>query len=164
MLADDNFATVVAAVEEGRSVLSNVGKLLRYLLTSSIGEVMTKFFDVLMADVIGMGPDGSGSVVLPLLATHIPWIDRVTDGAPAVALRGNPVDDAIMRVPPRPRGRWSGRHERTGVGQARNKAQGRGPARGGISRDSGPGADLPSRRGAVPATASRKEACPAGVV
>jgi Ca2+-transporting ATPase len=104
VLADDNFATIVAAVEEGRAIFSNIRKFLRYLLSSNIGEVMTMFFGVLLADVIGLVPDGTGGVVLPLLATQILWINLVTDGAPALALGVDPTDKGLMTVPPRPRG------------------------------------------------------------
>ncbi|PVE23731.1 calcium-translocating P-type ATPase, PMCA-type [Microvirga sp. KLBC 81] len=104
VLADDNFATIVAAVEEGRAIFSNIRKFLRYLLSSNIGEVMTMFFGVLLADVIGLVPDNAGGVVLPLLATQILWINLVTDGAPALALGVDPAEREIMEVPPRPRG------------------------------------------------------------
>ncbi len=103
VLADDNFATIVAAVEEGRAIFSNIRKFLRYLLSSNIGEVMTMFFGVLLADAIGLTEDGSGGVVLPLLATQILWINLVSDGAPALALGVDPGDEGLMNEPPRPR-------------------------------------------------------------
>ena len=101
VLADDNFATIVAAVEEGRAIFSNIRKFLRYLLSSNIGEVMTMFFGVLLASVIGLTAEGAGAIVLPLLATQILWINLVTDGAPALALGVDPADAGLMNVPPR---------------------------------------------------------------
>jgi Ca2+-transporting ATPase len=103
VLADDNFATIVAAVEQGRAIFANIRKFLRYLLSSNLGEVMTMFFGVLLADVIGLAPS-SGSVLLsPLLATQILWINLVTDGAPALALGIDPAEAGMMTKPPRPR-------------------------------------------------------------
>jgi Ca2+-transporting ATPase len=103
VLTDDNFASIVAAVEEGRSIFSNIRKFLRYLLSSNIGEVMTMFFGVLLAKVIGLEGQNDG-VVLPLLATQLLWINLVTDGAPALALGVDPADPDLMNRPPRPRG------------------------------------------------------------
>jgi len=102
VLADDNFATIVAAVEEGRNIFSNIRKFLRYLLASNIGEVMTMFFGVLLAHVIGLKGQAD-TVVLPLLATQLLWINLVTDGAPALALGVDPAEERIMEIPPRPR-------------------------------------------------------------
>jgi Ca2+-transporting ATPase len=114
VLADDNFASIVAAVEEGRTIFSNIRKFLRYLLSSNLGEVMTMFFGVLLARVIGLHAEGS-PVVLPLLATQLLWINLVTDGAPALALGLDPSDPRAMTRAPRPRGEgvitrrmWSG--------------------------------------------------------
>ncbi|PIP00705.1 cation-translocating P-type ATPase [Pleomorphomonas carboxyditropha] len=104
VLADDNFASIVAAVEEGRAIYANIRKFLRYLLSSNIGEVMTMFFGVLLAEAIGLTAAGGGGFVLPLLATQILWINLVTDGAPALALGVDPADAGVMRQPPRPRG------------------------------------------------------------
>jgi Ca2+-transporting ATPase len=105
ILADDNFATIVAAVEEGRAIFSNIRKFLRYLLSSNIGEVMTMFFGVLLAGALGLsGAADDGGLVLPLLATQILWINLVTDGAPALALGVDPADTRTMTEPPRPRG------------------------------------------------------------
>jgi magnesium-transporting ATPase (P-type) len=94
VLADDNFASIVAAVEEGRAVFANIRKFLRYLLSSNTGEVMTMFFGVLLARQIGLDVGGD-AVVLPLLATQILWINMVTDGPPALALGVDPADDGL---------------------------------------------------------------------
>lgn len=104
VLADDNFATIVAAVEEGRAIFANIRKFLRYLLSSNVGEVMTMFFGVLLAEQLGLVPAGGSGVVLPLLATQILWINLVTDGAPALALGLDPPHPGLMAEPPRPRG------------------------------------------------------------
>jgi len=103
VLADDNFASIVAAVEEGRAIFANIRKFLRYLLSSNIGEVLTMFFGVLLARQIGLNVEGGG-VVLPLLATQILWINLVTDGLPALALGVDPADEGLMQQPPRPVG------------------------------------------------------------
>ncbi len=103
ILTDDNFASIVAAVEVGRAIFSNIRKFLRYLLTSNLGEVMTMFVGVVLADAIGLRAQAESSVVLPLLATHILWINLVSDGAPALALGIDPVDPRVMHEPPRAR-------------------------------------------------------------
>src|SRR5690606_38386302 len=92
VLADDDFATIVAAVEEGRAIFANIRKFLRYLLSSNIGEVMVMFFGILFAGAIGLGAGEGGALVLPLLATQILWINLVTDGPPALALGVDPPD------------------------------------------------------------------------
>jgi Ca2+-transporting ATPase len=104
VLGDDNFASIVAAVEEGRAIFANIRKFLRYLLSSNVGEVMTMFFGVLLAEVIGLTAVEIGGFVLPLLATQILWINLVTDGAPALALGVDPADANIMEQQPRARG------------------------------------------------------------
>ncbi|HLS85781.1 MAG TPA: cation-translocating P-type ATPase [Burkholderiales bacterium] len=103
VLADDNFATIVAAVEEGRAIFDNIRKFLRYLLSSNMGEVLTMFFGVLLAEAIGLAGAGEGALALPLLATQILWVNLVTDGAPALALGMDPADPGVMSRPPRPR-------------------------------------------------------------
>jgi Ca2+-transporting ATPase len=103
VLADDNFASIVAAVDEGRAIFANIRSFLRYLLSSNIGEVLTMFFGVVFAEGIGL-PSENGIVVLPLLATQLLWINLVTDGAPALALGLDPAEDDLMRQPPRPNG------------------------------------------------------------
>ncbi|HEX5912558.1 MAG TPA: cation transporting ATPase C-terminal domain-containing protein, partial [Rubrobacter sp.] len=103
ILADDNFATIVEAVREGRGIVDNIRKFLRYLLSSNMGEVLTVCRGVVGAGVIGLTSTG-GAVVLPLLATQILWINLITDGAPALALGLDPADPDVMRQPPRPVG------------------------------------------------------------
>jgi Ca2+-transporting ATPase len=100
VLADDNFASIVAAVEEGRAIFANIRKFLRYLLSSNIGEVLAMFFGVVLARRIGLHAEGAG-LVLPLLATQILWINLVTDGLPALALGVDPADEGLMQQPPR---------------------------------------------------------------
>jgi Ca2+-transporting ATPase len=103
VLADDDFATIVAAVEEGRSIFANIRRFLRFLLSSNIGEVLTMFFGVVLADRLGLRARGE-VLVLPLLATQVLWVNLVTDGAPALALGVDPADEGLMHRPPRPRG------------------------------------------------------------
>jgi P-type Ca2+ transporter type 2C len=104
VLADDDFATIVAAVEEGRGIFDNIRRFLRFLLSSNIGEVLTMFLGVVLADRIGLRAGSGEVVVLPLLATQVLWINLVTDGAPALALGMDPADEGLMRRPPRPAG------------------------------------------------------------
>ena len=103
VLADDDFATIVAAVEEGRAIFENIRKFLRFLLSSNIGEVLTMFFGVILAPRLGLTAEGASGVALPLLATQILWINLVTDGAPALALGVDPAEPELMERPPRPR-------------------------------------------------------------
>jgi Ca2+-transporting ATPase len=103
VLADDNFASIVAAVEEGRGIFANIRKFLRYLLASNMGEVMTMFFGVLLAERLGLSASEPGTLVLPLLPTQILWINLVTDGGPALALGVDPTDAEVMKQRPRPR-------------------------------------------------------------
>ncbi len=102
ILVDDNFATIVAAVREGRHIFDNIRKFLRYLLSSNMGEVLTVFLGVIGAGVIGLGAGAdSGALVLPLLATQILWINLVTDSGPALAMGVDPATDDVMARPPR---------------------------------------------------------------
>lgn len=103
ILADDNFATIVQAVREGRSVFDNIRKFLRYLLSSNMGEVLTVFLGVVGAGVIGLKESGvGGAVVLPMLATQLLWINLVTDTGPALALGVDPPVGDLMARKPRP--------------------------------------------------------------
>jgi len=106
ILADDNFATIVQAVREGRAIFDNIRKFLRYLLSSNMGEVLTVFLGVVGAGVLGLasGDATAGhAVVLPLLATQILWINLVTDSGPALAMGVDPSSDDVMSRPPRRR-------------------------------------------------------------
>jgi magnesium-transporting ATPase (P-type) len=100
ILADDNFATIVVAVREGRSILDNIRKFLRYLLSSNMGEVLTVFLAVIGAGLIGL-VDANGAIVLPLLATQILWINLITDAAPALAMGIDPASEDVMARRPR---------------------------------------------------------------
>ncbi|OBI36942.1 haloacid dehalogenase [Mycobacterium sp. E1386] len=99
ILADDNFATIVQAIREGRGIFSNIKKTLRYLLSSNMGEIFTVFFGVVLAGAIGLTQ--GHTVALPLLATQILWINLLTDGAPALALGVDPHTEDVMSRPPR---------------------------------------------------------------
>ncbi len=95
ILTDDNFASIVAAVEEGRNIFANIRKYLIYLLSCNIGEVLL----MLLAFVIGTAT-GLYKIV-PLVALQILVVNLVTDGLPALALAVEPGEPGIMRRPPR---------------------------------------------------------------
>ena len=106
ILADDNFATIVQAVREGRGIFDNIRKFLRYLLSSNMGEVLTVFLGVVGAGILGLtGSDAAAghAVVLPLLATQILWINLVTDSGPALAMGVDPSSGDVMARLPRRR-------------------------------------------------------------
>ena len=115
VLADDNFATIVLAVRQGRVIFDNIKKFLRYLLSSNMGEVLTVFGGVVLAGPLGLTAATQTAVVLPLLATQILWINLVTDSAPALAMGVDPQTEDVMNRPPRAPGdriidarMWSG--------------------------------------------------------
>jgi P-type Ca2+ transporter type 2C len=98
VLTDDNFSSIVAAVEEGRGIYGNIKKYLVYLLSCNLGEIL------LMAVAILFGPFfGLPAGIIPLLAIHILYVNLATDGLPAIALSLDPPETGIMEVPPRPR-------------------------------------------------------------
>jgi len=98
ILTDDNFATIVAAVEEGRGVYDNIKKTLVYLISGNIAEVAIVFFGMMLG------------LPLPLLAIQILWINLVTDGFPAIALALDPIEGDVMARLPRKKGEsiWRG--------------------------------------------------------
>jgi len=98
VLLDDNFASIVAAVEEGRAVFSNIKKYLMYLLSSNIGEILVMAVAILFGPLIGL-PYGA----IPLVAIQILFVNLITDGLPAIALAVDPPDPDIMKQKPRPR-------------------------------------------------------------
>lgn len=89
ILADDNFATIVSAVEEGRNIYENIRKFISYLLASNVGEILIMFLAML------------ASLPLPLVPIQILWVNLVTDGLPAMALGVDPAEDNTMARAPR---------------------------------------------------------------
>ena len=89
ILSDDNFSTIVAAIEEGRGIYENIRKFIRYLLASNVGEILTMFIAMLMG------------MPLPLVPIQILWVNLVTDGLPAMALGVDQPEKDLMQHSPR---------------------------------------------------------------
>ncbi|WP_336763568.1 cation-translocating P-type ATPase [Paenibacillus sp. USHLN196] len=89
ILSDDNFSTIVAAIEEGRNIYENIRKFIRYLLASNVGEILTMFFAMMMG------------LPLPLVPIQILWVNLVTDGLPAMALGVDQPEKDLMEHKPR---------------------------------------------------------------
>ncbi len=90
ILTDDNFRSIVSAVEEGRAIYDNIKKFIKYLLSSNVGEILVMFVALLI------------NLPIPLLAIQILWINLVTDGLPAIALGFEPAEAGVMQRRPRP--------------------------------------------------------------
>ena len=90
-LTDDNFATIVDAVREGRGIYANIKKVVGFLLGTNIGEVLTVFFAMILWHKT------------PLLSMHLLWINLVTDSMPAIALGMEPVEEGVMDEKPKPK-------------------------------------------------------------
>jgi Ca2+-transporting ATPase len=89
ILMDDNFATIKAAIQEGRNIYENIRKFIRYLLASNVGEILVMLFAMLLA------------MPLPLVPVQILWVNLVTDGLPALALGMDKAEDNVMKQKPR---------------------------------------------------------------
>ena len=90
ILTDDNFATIVHAVEQGRGIYSNIKKAIHYLLSCNIGEILTIFVATLL-----------NFPQMPLIPVQLLWLNLVTDALPALALGMEPVEPQVMKNPPR---------------------------------------------------------------
>ena len=101
ILTDDNFATIVSAVEEGRRIYDNILKVIQFLLSSNVGEIVVLFFATILTPLFakwfGIADINHLEILLPI---HILWINLVTDSLPALALAFDPANDDIMKRKP----------------------------------------------------------------
>ena len=100
ILTDDNFATVVSAVEEGRRIYDNIIKAIQFLLSSNVGEVIVLFFAILLTPFLATKFGIPIGLIEPLLPIHILWINLVTDSLPALALAFDPANKDVMKRKP----------------------------------------------------------------
>ena len=100
ILTDDNFSTVVSAVEEGRRIYDNILKAIQFLLSSNVGEVVVLFLSIILAPLLANKFGIAINLIEPLLPIHILWINLVTDSLPALALAFDPANSDVMNRKP----------------------------------------------------------------
>ena len=100
ILTDDNFATIVSSVEEGRRIYANILKAIEFLISSNIGEIVLLFICMLITPILSNAFGIDINLIEPLLPMHILWINLVTDSLPALALAVDPAEDDIMKKKP----------------------------------------------------------------
>ena len=100
ILTDDNFATVVSAVEEGRRIYDNILKAIQFLLSSNVGEIIVLFVAILITPLLSQIFGIDVKLIEPLLPIHILWVNLVTDSLPALALAVDPAEKDIMKRKP----------------------------------------------------------------
>ena len=101
ILTDDNFATIVSSVEEGRRIYDNILKAIQFLLSSNVGEIVTLFIAILITPWLGSTFGIDINLIEVLLPIHILWINLVTDSLPALALAVDPAEDDVMQRKPK---------------------------------------------------------------
>ena len=100
ILTDDNFSTIVSAVEEGRRIYDNILKAIQFLLSSNVGEIILLFLAILIAPILANQFGVDIKLIEPLLPIHILWVNLVTDSLPALALAVDPAEKDIMNRKP----------------------------------------------------------------
>ena len=100
ILTDDNFSTIVSAVEEGRRIYDNILKAIQFLLSSNVGEIIILFLAILIAPLLASKFGIDIKLIEPLLPIHILWVNLVTDSLPALALAVDPAEKDIMNRKP----------------------------------------------------------------
>ena len=101
ILTDDNFATIVSSVEEGRRIYDNILKAIQFLLSSNVGEIVALFIAILITPWISSTFGIDVNLIEVLLPIHILWINLVTDSLPALALAVDPAEDDVMKRKPK---------------------------------------------------------------